>query len=109
MPSPVKNFLAASTEVGSTSACPVCRALFPAGALEVSVLLRDDFLQLVEASPDDSSIVFVDYKPQTFRRVREHFGVRLEEYAASFRSTQRPPGQPEQPARPGQPANWSQM
>ena len=38
---------------------------------------------------DDSNICFVDYKPQTFRRIREHFGIRLEEYAASFRSTQK--------------------
>lgn len=34
-------------------------------------------------------IVFVDYKPQTFRRIREHFGVRLEDYVGSFRSTQK--------------------
>jgi len=34
-------------------------------------------------------VTFVDFKPQTFRRVREHFGVKVEDYAASFASTQR--------------------
>lgn len=35
------------------------------------------------------AIVFVDHKPQTFRRIREHFGVELEDYVASFGSTQK--------------------
>lgn len=42
----------------------------------------------VHGSPTPG-IVFVDYKPQTFRRIREHFGVRLEDYVGSFRSTQK--------------------
>ncbi|KAH8062147.1 translation initiation factor IF-2 [Aureococcus anophagefferens] len=42
-----------------------------------------------DAGGDGAAIVFVDYKPRTFARVRDRFGVRLEEYANSFRSTQK--------------------
>ena len=39
--------------------------------------------------PKAAEIVFVDHKPQTFGRVRDRFGVGLEDYVASFRSTQK--------------------
>lgn len=55
-------------------------------------LLGEEQVPVVESSDDSRAtddIVFVDHKAQTFRRIREHFGIRLEDYVSSFRSTQK--------------------
>jgi len=50
---------------------------------------RLSFLSQQDQSSSSTSIIFVDYKPQTFRKIRENFGVHLEQYVTSFRSTQK--------------------
>ncbi|KAH8066807.1 translation initiation factor IF-2 [Aureococcus anophagefferens] len=61
----------------------------PRGASTAAPLLAPVVEEGYDAGGDGAAIVFVDYKPRTFARVRDRFGVRLEEYANSFRSTQK--------------------